>query len=109
MTFGELDSALGSTGRRSLATRLIFSLADALDDNRSGINLDDFEKQSGFVRTNIRSVASALREQGVLEIVYYDENVSEVDQNPEKNTPRGRWSKQRYRLSDEVLKLLRRA
>lgn len=108
MTFAELDYVIGLTGRRSLATRLVCILADALDENRKGINLDDFEKQSGFVRTNIRAVASALRQHGVIDIYYYDGHsngeVGLMTQAP----PRGRWSKQQYRLSDPVKTLLKR-
>jgi len=77
MTFTELDNALADTGRRSLASRLVFALADGLDKNLSGLNLDDFEKQSGYIRTNIRSVAASLKESGIIEIKYYDDSVPE--------------------------------
>ncbi|MBK0098852.1 hypothetical protein IBT49_22915 [Erwinia sp. S63] len=108
MTFAELDDVIGQTGRRSLATRLVFMLADALDQYRKGINLDDFEKQSGFVRTNIRAVASALREHGVIDIYYYDENSSDELCLMSPTSPRGRWSKQHYRLSGPVKTLFKR-
>lgn len=108
MTFTELDEVLGQTGRRSLASRLVSTLADALDDNRKGINLDDFEKQTGFVRTNIRAVASALREYGVINIYYYDENSEDDSSLMSPGVPRGRWSKQHYRLSGSVRALLKR-
>lgn len=109
MTFTELDEALGHTGRRSLAMRLVCALADALDDSRNGINLDDFEKQSGFVRTNIRAVASALRKHGVIDIYYYDENSEEGTCLMSQNSSRGRWSKQHYKLANNVKTLLRRS
>lgn len=109
MTFTELDVVLGDTGRRSLATRLVCVLADALDDSRNGINLDDFEMQSGYVRTNIRAVASALREHGVIDIYYYDESSDDEVALMSSRSPRGRWSKQHYRLTDSVKILLRRS
>jgi len=109
MTFTELDVALGDTGRRSLATRLFCALADALDDSRKGINLDDFETQSGYVRTNIRAVASALREHGVIDIYYYDESSDDEAALMSNRSPRGRWSKQHYRLTETVKILLRRS
>lgn len=108
MTFIELEAALGSTGRRSLATRLVFALADALDNERSGLTLDEFELESGYVRTNIRAVASALKEQGIINIYYYDD-IDAIDAHfPEDNVSRGRWSKQQYRLTDPVKQLFKR-
>lgn len=108
MTFTELDKALGETGRRSLATRLVFALADALDGDHSGLDLDEFEQQSGYVRTNIRTVASALKKLGVIDIQYYDDNSTVNDRFSDQNISRGRWSKQHYRLADPVRNLLRR-
>lgn len=108
MTFAELDVALGDTGRRSLATRLFCALADALDYSQSGINLDDFETQSGYVRTNIRAVASALRDHGVIDIYYYDQNSDDEAALMSNHSPRGRWSKQHYRLTETVKTLLKR-
>ncbi|WP_313618998.1 hypothetical protein [Pantoea septica] len=108
MTFIELDAALGKTGRRSLALRLVFALADALDNERSGLDLDEFEKQSGYIRTNIRAVASALKELNVIDIYYYADNVTGDGHQVKETVSRGRWSKQHYRLSNAVRKLLKR-
>jgi len=108
MTFTELDTALGKTGRRSLASRLVFALADALDNERSGLDLDEFEKQSGYIRTNIRAVASALKELSVIDIYYYAENLTGDDYQAKESVSRGRWSKQHYQLSNSVRKLLKR-
>jgi len=108
MTFTELDDLLGQTGRRTLASRLVFTLADALDNNLQGINLDEFEVQSGYVRTNIRAVASMLREHGVIDIYYYDVNSDDEASAMSQQSPRGRWSKQHYRLANSVKTLLKR-
>lgn len=108
MTFTELDNALADTGRRSLASRLVFALADGLDKNLSGLNLDEFEKQSGYIRTNIRSVAAALKESGIIEIQYYDDRGPENEAIVMGRVSRGRWSKQHYSLTDSVKTLLRR-
>ncbi len=108
MTFTELDAALGETGRRSLATRLIFALADALDSDHSGLDLDEFEQQSGYVRTNIRTVASVLKKLGVIDIHYYDDDGTGVYRTSAQNISRGRWSKQHYRLADPVRILFKR-
>lgn len=108
MTFTELDNALADTGRRSLASRLVFALADGLDKNLSGLNLDDFEKQSGYIRTNIRSVAASLKESGIIEIKYYDDSVPENETIVMGSVSRGRWSKQHYSLTDTVKALLKR-
>lgn len=108
MTFTELDTALADTGRRSLASRLVFALADSLDNNLSGLNLDEFERQSGYIRTNIRTVASALKESGIIDIQYYDDAAQENETILMSNVSRGRWSKQHYSLTDSVRNLLRR-
>ncbi|WP_058973828.1 hypothetical protein [Type-D symbiont of Plautia stali] len=109
MTFTELNDVLGLTGRRSLASLLVFTLADALDNNLRGINLDDFEAQSGYFRTNIRAVASTLREHGVIDIYYYDVNSDDGACLLSPQSPRGRWSKHHYRLADSVKTLLKRS
>lgn len=108
MTFTELDNALADTGRRSLASRLVFALADGLDNNLSGLSLDEFESQSGYIRTNIRSVAGALKESGIIDIQYYDDGVSETETIVMGSVSRGRWSKQHYSLTQTVKTLLRR-
>lgn len=108
MTFHELDCILHSTGRRSLAGSLVFTLADTLDDGADGMDLDDYEQFSGFVRTNIRSVASALERAGVIHIFYYQEPRSGQVRELHTSNCHARWAKQHYRLSQAVRDLLRR-
>ena len=109
MTFTELDSNIAHTGRRSLATRLVFALADCLDARITGIDLDDFEQLSGYNRTNIRAAASSLKDAGVIDIVYYRESSEGGNRTPLTESAGNRWAKQHYRLSEAVILLLHRA
>lgn len=108
MTFQELDCILRSTGRRSLAGSLVFALADSLDNGADGIDLDVYEQYSGFVRTNIRAVASALEKAGVIDIFYYQELQSGQVRELHTTNYHARWAKQHYRLSHPVRVLLKR-
>lgn len=109
MTFIELDTHIAKTGRRSLAIRLVFTLADKLDKRIEGIDLDEFEIASGYTRTNIRSAASLLKEAGVIDIYYYRESGEDGERMLLKESAKNRWAKQHYRLSNAVIALLNRA
>lgn len=108
MTFTELDVHIADTGRRSLATRLVFALADCLDADIPGIDLDDFQQLSGYTRTNIRAAASMLKDAGVIDIDYYRESGTEKERVPMAESAGNRWVKQHYRLSQAVKLLLKR-
>ena len=108
MTFTELDVHIADTGRRSLATRLIFALADCLDARIEGIDLDDFEQLSGYTRTNIRAAASSLKDAGVIDIIYYRETEDGKSRSVLTDSVRNRWVKQHYRLSQGVTELFKR-
>ncbi|HBW3372380.1 TPA: hypothetical protein MFC71_005478 [Klebsiella pneumoniae] len=108
MTFIELDNHIAKTGRRSLAIRLVFTLADNLDHQVEGLDLDDFEIASGYTRTNIRSAASSLKEAGVIDIYYYRESGEDGERVLLKESAKNRWAKQHYRLSSAVVSLLNR-
>lgn len=108
MTFTELDACIAGTGRRSLATRLVFALADCLDARIKGIDLDDFEQMSGYNRTNIRAAASSLKEAGVIDIGYYRESSDGGNRIQLAESAGNRWAKQHYQLSETVRVLLRR-
>jgi hypothetical protein len=108
MTFIELDTVIANTGRRSLAARLVFTLADCLDNKINGIDLDVFEATSGYTRTNIRAVASFLKDAGVIEIDYYRVIGEDEKRITLTASAKNRWAKLHYRLSKEVVRLLNR-
>lgn len=109
MTFTELDDIIAGTGRRALASRIIVALLDNLDQGYVGIDLDRFEKDSGYVRTNIRNVAMSLREKGVVEVFYYRDTADPGAREYTTESTSGRWAKQQYRLSSDVSSLFRRS
>lgn len=109
MTFTELDVHIAETGRRSLATRLVFALADCLDARIQGIDLDDFEQLSGYTRTNIRAAASSLKDAGVIDIIYYRESDDGTGRSVLAESVGNRWVKQHYRLSRSVVELFKRS
>lgn len=106
MTFTELDHLINESGRRSLASRLISSLLDALDAGEDNISLDVFESNTGYARTNIRAVASFLSNAGVIKILY--SNASSHDQHLHAEAKRGRWARHHYTLAKHVRELHRR-
>lgn len=108
MTFIELETFISNTGRRTLASRLVYTLADGLDQNLNGIDLDVFESVSGYTRTNIRSAASLLKESGVIDIYYYREPEGEGERTFLSENAKNRWAKQHYKLSKPVIALLNR-
>lgn len=108
MTFTELDHLINESGRRSLASRLLCSLLDALDAGKEDVSLDDFEKETGFARTNIRTVASFLSEARIIVILFSDAMDSSGELNLSSEAKRGRWVKHHYRLADSVRELYRR-
>ncbi|MGG6196481.1 hypothetical protein ACQV2B_20700 [Pantoea allii] len=108
MTFTELDHLINESGRRSLASRLLYSLLDALDAGIEDVSLDDFEKETGFARTNIRTVASFLSEARVIVILFSEALDSSGKLNLYSEAKRGRWVKHHYRLADSVRELFRR-
>ena len=108
MTFTELDDIVAETGRRALASRMIVVLLDALDQGDEGIELDRFENDSGYVRTNIRTVAQLLRNKGVIDVFYYREAAGKEMRAYTSESTAGRWAKQHYRLTSAVRKLYRR-
>lgn len=108
MTFTELDGAFAATGRRALAAHLVCTLLDNLDIEQNGIDLDDYEASSGYVRTNIRAVCQSLRQAGIVDVYYYRTPAPNQSRVLTRLATGGRWTKQHYRLNDEVRKLFRR-
>ncbi|WP_455865332.1 hypothetical protein [Pantoea agglomerans] len=108
MTFTELDGAIAATGRRALAAHLISTLLDNLDNDQDGIDLDAYELSSGYVRTNIRAVSQSLRQAGIVDVYYYRTPAPEQSRILTQIAAGGRWTKQHYRLSNDVRTLFRR-
>jgi len=106
MTFTELDHLINESGRRSLASRLISALLDALDAGEDTLSLDVFERNSGYTRTNIRTVASFLSNAGVINILYSTTSSPGLQFHAEAK--RGRWARHHYALTNHVRELHRR-
>lgn len=105
MNFQELDALIINSGRRSIGSALIACLLDAFDSGAEGLDLDVFQKKTGFVRNNVTSVAGYLKKHGLISILYYREGVEHREYVSENSY--GRWGKQHYQLTP-VLKMLYR-
>ncbi|MDU3074779.1 MAG: hypothetical protein E7B29_00375 [Mixta calida] len=108
MTFTELDTLITGSGRRSIASALIAFLLDSLDHGSDGVDLDEFEKQTGFIRTNITRVAGYLQASNLICILYYRESESTGKRTFVETNTYGRWAKQHYRLTPVLKTLYRR-
>jgi len=108
MTFTELDHLINESGRRSLASRLISALLDALDAGEDTLSLDVFERNSGYTRTNIRTVASFLSNAGVINILYLNTSSPGQGLQLHAEAKRGRWARHHYALANHVRELHRR-
>ncbi|HBL7007447.1 hypothetical protein [Citrobacter sp. RHB35-C17] len=106
MNFQELDALIVNSGRRSIASALIACLLDASDSGAEGLDLDIFQKQTGFVRNNVTSVAGYLQKHGLITILYYRDDVEGRVYVSENSY--GRWAKQHYQLTLPLKKLFRR-
>ncbi|MGP3589965.1 hypothetical protein [Vagococcus sp. WN89Y] len=106
MNFQELNTIIVNSGRRSIGSALIACLLDAFDSGAEGLDLDAFQKTTGFVRNNVTSVAGYLKKHGLISILYYREDIEDRVYVSENNY--GRWAKQHYQLTPVIKALYRR-
>lgn len=108
MKFSELEIIITSSSRRSIASMLVAYLLDAIDNGTDGVDLDFFQSETGYIRTNITPVANYLKEQGIILIYYYRHNVDISNREYIEDNIFGRWAKQHYKLTSDVLNLYKR-
>lgn len=106
MTFQQLDSLIAASGRRSLASSLVAHIIDAMDQNLVGLDLDEFQKDTQYIRNNITAVASYLHAHGIIDVLYFRDGEGERSYDHENKY--GRWAKQHYRVTETVRRLYRR-
>ena len=109
MRFSELEIIITSSGRRSIASMLVAYLLDAFDNGADGVDLDFFQSETGYIRTNITQVASYLKEQGIISIYYYRDSIDKDNREYIENNIFGRWAKQHYKLTTDILNLYKRS
>lgn len=107
MNFQELDTLIANSGRRSIASSLLACLLDASDSGSKGLDLDDFQSRTGFIRNNITSVASYLQRHELIIILYYRDTTEERDYVSSNSF--GRWAKQHYQLTQTLKGLFHRS
>lgn len=108
MTFSGLEKTITSSGRRSISSSLLAYLLDAFDNGFDGIDLDLFQSNTGYVRTNITQVANYLKDKGIILIYYYRDQGDKNNRDYIEENIFGRWGKQHYKLTSDVLRLYRR-